>query len=258
MLFRPIFFLVTFVVGHSIAWSADGVVAELVWVVPEKENYQIMMSDYDGDSWREPYTVHRSENPLTSPAIGTDHQGNKTLIFSELYRPAKSHLVKITKPAGAENWSKPVLFSDYGNENLGATMVVDLSNQIWVFWSANAGDLDDIVFMQSRGASWSEPQRVHPKNDVPDHQPFAQLTTDGNIELGWKTYDFSASQYIQANHLFSLDNSEQSVYKTPLVEDQEILLEDITLPSFIPANSRAIVHFPGNVLLQSEVLINVN
>jgi len=237
--------------GLAISQSPQNTLAELLWVVAQKDNHQIMMASYDGSEWQAPYSIYKSDSPLSSPSIGTDHKGNKIIVFSELYRPAKSRLLKMVKPAGTEEWENPTVFSDYGSENLGASIVVDALNITWVFWSANQGDLDDIVYKKSGPAGWTKVQVAHAPNKVPDYQPSAMLTVDGEVKLVWKTYDFSSNQYIDSNRLFSLDNSAQNVYKSPLDKSQELLLDNVALPSFVSDNTRTIVHFPNNLMTQS-------
>lgn len=237
--------------GLAISQSSEKTLAELLWVIAQKDNHQIMMAAYDGSEWQAPYSIYKSDNPLSSPAIGTDHKGNKIIVFSELYQPANSRLLKMVKPAGTEEWQTPTIFSDYGNENLGASIVVDTANITWVFWSANQGDLDDIMYKKSGPDGWTKVQNAHTPNNVPDYQPSAMLTVEGEVLLVWKTYDFSSNQYIDSNRLFSLANSAQNVYKSPLDKSQEILLDNVALPSYVSSDSRAIVHFPNNLMTQS-------
>lgn len=253
MLLRQFFVGATIFLSNGLAISqiSENTLAELLWVVAEKDNHRIMMADYDGSDWQEPYSIYKSESPLSSPAIGTDHKGNKIIVFSELYRPTKSRLLKMVKPASIEEWEDPTVFSDFGHENLGASIVVDAANAIWVFWSANQGDLDDIVYKKSGPTGWTKAQVAHAPNNVPDYQPSAMLTAEGEVKLVWKTYDFSSNRYIDSNRLFSLDNSAQNVYKSPLDKSQELLLDNVALPSYVSGDSRTIVHFPNNIMTQS-------
>jgi len=191
---------------------------------------------------------------LLSSAIATDNEGTKTLIFSELYTPAKSRLLKISKSSGNSEWTQPVIFSDYGVENLGASIVLDPTNELWVFWSANKGSQDDIVYKRTAGQRWSETRLVHEKNEVPDFQPRAVLTKEGDINVVWRKYDLSTRQYIQTNRLFSLDMNSQSVYKNRFGEQQEMRTQDIQLPSHVSKKNRVIIHFPNNLLVQSVYL----
>lgn len=224
-------------------------VADALWIEPYQDGHRLNISHYDGEQWAEPAVVHKSKKAITSPAIATDSSGAKLVLWSELAR-GKSILMQREKSGGAADWSTPEVFSDFGSENLGAFIIIDLTGTTWVFWSANIGDLDDIYYVKKQRAGWSEPQRVNKKNDVPDFRPRAALSDQGDLIVQWKTYDFSVGQYVDAERTFKLDNSPESGYKSQL----DVPVNEVPMPAFLPSNRTSIVHFPENKFLQSVLV----
>ncbi len=241
---------------------ADGnkqLVVEALWVEPSTDGHLLNMSRYDGKNWAEPSTILSRKHPITSPAIATDLNGTKLVIWSELVDD-KSILMQSEKLDITSAWSEPVIFSDFGVENLGVSIIVDPNGTKWVFWAANQGDLDDIYYVNNQNGGWSKPQRVNSENEVPDFRPKTKILSDGDLLVEWKTYDFSVGQYIDAERLFKLDKSEKSRYKPSLnedgdlEEDGDVFVEDIPLPNFLPSNRASIFHFPDNKLSQSVIV----
>jgi len=110
---------------------------------------------------------------------------------------------------------------------------------------------DDVFYKNNVGSGWSEPQRVHPKNDVPDFQPLASINDDGNVVVQWKTFDFSAGEYVKAERLYKVGLNTKNRLKTDVQRVPEHTLSDIELPNFLPANSYILVHFADNERIQS-------
>jgi len=229
------------------------IVAEALWIDSSSKRHVLSLSRYDGETWGDSIQVVESENPITSPAITTDSNGSKLVLWSEVKR-GKSILMQSRKLASARDWSEPQVFSDFGSENLGASIIIDPNDVTWVFWSANKGELDDIYYVNNRKGSWSEPARAHLKNEVPDFRPQVSLSEEGDLLLHWQTYDFSTGQYIDAEQVFTLDKSDKSGYKPPLNRQNDVSVEEISLPSFFPGNRTSIIHFPGNKVSQSVLV----
>jgi len=66
---------------------AHGQEAEVVWIDNSPDGGQVLWSELlEDDVWSEPTIIYKTKNPLTSPALGTDHYGNKLLIWTEQRR----------------------------------------------------------------------------------------------------------------------------------------------------------------------------
>ena len=244
---------ILWIAGLLLAGPAQAQLAELLWIDNSRQQGQLFYSALSNDEWAPPQRIYLSDKPLSSPAITTDSNGNKLVIWSEASRD-KSNLMRLYKLADAANWSRAALFSNYGSENLSTDIVVDLADNFWVFWSATRDSYDDIVYSTGDGSTWSDPQTVHPANDVPDILPEARLNESGDIELSWRSYSLAARQYISAFHVFELENDAKSSYKLPLDGEQDIARGNVILPAYLPDSSAAVLHFPDNVLKRSERL----
>lgn len=229
--------------------------AEVVWPYFDGKDYQILFSAYTNQEWKQPSDlVYKSSNPLTTPIIGTLPSGEKLLIWSELVRGKVKLMMaqSLPKPSTQtiRSWSEPDVFSDLGNENLAPSLITDLQGHVWVFWSSSTTLPSDIYMRRFDGDSWSEAERVHGANQVPDNAAHASLNNDGNVYLEWTTFDFEINDYRLDSKTFITEN--------PYSDGQRIIdtlnPADIAEPDFIGVNARAIVHFPENKSIQNLVL----
>ncbi|NNC98936.1 MAG: hypothetical protein HKN85_02015 [Gammaproteobacteria bacterium] len=226
--------------------------AELYWIEPGAE-HRIMSSEWNGDLWSAPRMVYSSENSLTSLAMVTDLDGAKLMVWSERFK-ARVVLMKMQRAPNATRWANAALFSDLGNENMGTSMVVDRLNRIWLFWSADLGELADVYLVRRSKQGWSEPERVHGSNQVPDIRPQVELDQDGNVLVNWQSYSMVAGRYLTSNRVFKLENPLQNGYKSGTREQVEMSIGNIALPEFLPNNVVALAHYPFNRLRQAERL----
>lgn len=224
--------------------------AELVWVESAGDDYNLMFSRLTEEKWSEPITVYNSESSISSPLISTDHEQNKLLVWSEQYRNSRI-LMSARRTASESSWQRAEKINHFKGENLGSSMVVDKTNQSWLFWSSNYEDLDDIYYSRHDEAKWSGPRRVHVKNDVPDIQPIASLNKDLDVAVSWKTYDRLSGQYTTVQQIFTIDKSSENRYKSRPRNNKENSVSDITLPDFLPQSSTIGLHFPNNQIEQS-------
>jgi len=145
------------------------------------------------------------------------------------------------------SWSNASLFSDYGLENFGATIVRDLNGSMWVFWSASKGSTSDIYVSKKTGAAWSNPSKVNRMNEVPDSQPEARLMGGGNILVSWSTYNLLSNSYERTSQQLSYKLNDKDTSKLK----DTVLTSQVPLPSFLPSRSVSVLHFPENKLFQS-------
>jgi len=228
---------------------AHGQEAEVVWIDNSPDGGQVLWSELlEDDVWSEPTIIYKTKNPLTSPALGTDHYGNKLLIWTE-QRRTKTILRSASQPAKA-NWQDAELFSDKGSENFAASIVFDSSNTAWVFWSSTRAELSDIYVSRSQGHSWSRPERVHETNQVPDILPTANLTKDGDVQVSWSRYSFDQGRYIKQTKTFAATPNNKPASPAINLKDS-VAQSDIKLPDFLPDDALSLLHLPSNSLQQS-------
>ena len=225
--------------------------AELLWV-SSGSSHQILVSHYKEQQWSDPKSIYQSDNPLTSLAMATDLNGVKILVWSEVFK-ARSVLMKMQLNPKSNAWSSAKIFNNSGKENLAASMVVDSNNSVWVFWSANVGDLDDVYFVRRTEMGWSKPQKVNDENEVPDIRPQARINQDGMVEISWQAYSFAASDYVLNTRVLEVDKqaADRDSSQNELQQKAELTLGDISLPSFIDESLSSLLHFPANLHNQS-------
>ena len=249
------FLAIAFSCTSAATEAADSIAAELIWI-EHGDMHQIHFSEYSQNGWTLPRVIWKGKNYINSLAINTDREGAKFLVFTEYLKSAKV-LKSISKPANENEWSESVLLSDFGRENLAASMVQDMEGVVWLFWSANRGDLDDIYLSKMVMQNWSEPIKVNVDNDVPDTNPIASLNENGEVMVEWQTFSMETGSYVTQNRVFELDINSKNRYKAAIFKNKEINPGDLSLPSFLPNRSLALIHFPNNLKRQSS-LIDLN
>lgn len=224
---------------------------DLLWVDIGQPN-QIMHSSFSNHEWTEPEAIYSSNTPLTSIGFVKDLNGVEILVWSEQIK-TRSVIMKMQRSNAQKPWSQAKLFINFGRENLASSMVVDKANQVWLFFSSNQGDLDDVYLSKRSESGWSSPIKVNSKNKVPDIQPHAKLDKNGDVLINWRSYDFDAGDYLLQEVVFELDKSLKNSYKTdPVIPEQS--LSNLVMPSFLPSNTAALMYFPKNRLQQSVII----
>jgi len=223
--------------------------AELVWIESNDQTNSLYLAQYYAEKWNKIATpIYSTDKAITAPMLGMDKDQNRLLIWTE-QKHDKFILMMATSSEDSDrlNWSNAKLFSDYGLENFGATIVRDLNGSMWVFWSASKGGTSDIYVSKKTGAAWSNPSKVNEMNEVPDSQPEARLMGDGNILVSWSTYNLVSNSYESTSKQLNYKLQEKN---TSSVNDA-VLKSQIPLPSFLPRLSVSAIHFPENKLFQS-------
>lgn len=234
--------------------------AELVWIENQQNTNYIRFGFYDGNEWSiEDKFLYESSNPITSLALGTDQYGSKTLVWSEQIRSKTVLMIMNAKSDNDKsnqlNWSAASLFIDEGRENFSSSILFDQNGKGWLFWSETKANFSDVMLRRFDGYSWQQAERVHPENNVPDNLPRAKIDHEGNIKVEWNSYDFQKGDYVQKTR----------VYPTTTVDKEEPndLLDsvgraDIPIPREISPQVSALLHFPGNKMIQSEALVRAS
>jgi len=237
--------------ASAFANSDEFTVAQAVWVDGSDEFNQIRTSQFNGESWLDSEVLYSSKNPLTSVALSTSSNGTKLLIWTEQKR-LKTVLMSMVSTK--DRWSEATIFSDKSNENFSATIVRDMSNAIWVFWSAASPGLSDILMKRFVNNGWSEVERVHDHNEVPDNRPRASLNELGETKIEWQSYDLAQGQYVLESRLFPNENSNSILPFAKLID--KTLPDEVSPPSEVKANTQVLLHFPNNQMIQSQLIEN--
>ncbi len=223
--------------------------AEAVWVETGDDINSLIYAKLVGDEWLTPSVIHTSEYPLSRPSMATLPDGGKMLIWSE-QQSLRSVLMSMRKVLGADGWQSPQLFSAFGVENTGASLLVDLNGELWVFWASNNDGLDDIYYVKEGIDAWSEPQRVNAVNEVPDHLPTAINLQTGDVQLSWQSFNFVSSSYLTERKVFKLNIPPPQIVDSEAIK-KELMPADVSLPTQMRNLNLGIVHFPINRLMQT-------
>lgn len=119
-------------------------------------------------------------------------------------------------------------------------MIIDKQDKIWVVWSANNDDLDDILYASFENGSWSGPDEVHEQNDAPDLLPTIEIAGDGSPRVEWRAARQGQNVVLSSRWI---DNE----WSEPLIEetepaDQENKEESILeLPQFVNRTSMVFI-----------------
>jgi len=231
--------------------ASESSLAKALWSDFDGKEHAIFISNYDGEDWSDSSSIYASKHPITSIAMGTTQSGKALLVWTEQIKQ-KSQLFHQWFSGKTQSWSEAELLSDFGIENIGATIVVDPSDQMHLFWGANPTDLSDIIHMTYADNRWSKPTAIHAPNDVPDIKPTAAINTNSDIVVTWSSYSFDAGQYVERER--TIETSQLSAANSTIELNDVIRLEQMKVPNFLPSNANAYIHFPQNEMTQSALL----
>jgi len=237
--------------GENQQEPAQGMVIELVWAQDDEDGFSLQLSQFLNQLWGEPEVLYRSDNPITTPALGTSPAGDKLLIWTEQLR--RKTVLKSMRRAVGGSWQEAQVFSDSGLENFAVSIVYDGNGEGWVFWSSAGGELADIYLSRSAGTGWSRRQRIHAENEVPDIMPAASITQQGNVMVEWTQYSFDQGRYILTSKEFQVEKIDNA-NKNNDIDKESAVLRDLSLPEFVPKNRRLLLHFPKHTMIQSRHL----
>lgn len=229
------------------AASLAQVKAQLAWSEAGSELNSIYLRDWDGEEWSAAELVYQTDNGLATPVLASMADGSLVLMWSEQQR-RKSVLMWAKKAPKSDTWSAASVFSRLGLENVAPTMVRDPNGRLWVFWSAQQADYSDVFVTFEHAGNWSQAERVHAPNKVPDIRPQARISEAGEVLVNWSTYDYAERRYVEQQQTF---NSSQVPPLASIDPQQELDFSQVNLPSTIDARFFGSLHAPSNRLIQT-------
>ena len=220
--------------------------AILVWSIFDGEHH-IVSSSLVEEQWSEPVAIHSSDNLIVTPSLAKSDDGQTILVWSQQQQGGMEIFQSLFSDG---EWSEAEPLVDKGSENLNPNILNDGQGGLWLFWSGNNGGLDDIYYKNKTAgdAEWSETQQLNAPNEAPDYKPIAELDQFGDILVRWQTFDFLSNTYIEVQETIVI---EQKVAYNPAQAENDIKLEDILMPDFLPSDSAVSLMFPNNVAAQS-------
>lgn len=229
-----------------------GPIAQFVWHQAQGDSRTISLASFDGESWGQPIEVYITDQPIWSVTIGSDQRGNQLLVWTELHKNT-SVLMQKSYQASSRVWSDAALLSNYGTENIGATVLFDLQNRAWVVWAeSSTGQSDIVAIHREPGMGWSHPVQVNEINQVPDIAPNASLNKNGDVTVAWSAYNVDKNDYVMHSKTISTNN--RVAFKQQRLAADTLLPESVPTPEFAPKIGASTIHFPNNLMIQSRTV----
>ena len=227
--------------------------AAIIWHELKEQRYHVMISEYEDEVWLPPQIVAQSESPVTTPSLAVNDDQSLMAIWSQQAFGAV-RLMFADKKKNEDEWSVPQILLSDGAWNMNPNLVKDGAGQLWLFWSSSIdGDTDIYLMNKSVNSTWSEKQRVHLDNDVPDNKPQARLGQTGDVQLEWFHLDEKTHRYEIKEAQFKVALDAEQAKKMELKTQQA--KEEITklaLPNFLPRYTSGVILFKDNIFYQSR------
>ncbi len=245
--------------------QANVVQAELIWTDFDGQQHLLLHAQYQSEQWSEPKAIYVSNNAITTPTLATLSSAALTAdlaIWTE-QRKGKTVLMQARR-IEREAWQPAIPFYALGQDNFSPTVITDLADTSYVFWShTEADNHSDIVYSFKHDAAtdiasdWSAPQRLHPSNTVPDLAPKAILKPNGEIMITWQTFNASALAYVASTAVLA-GTSERTDLLHLADTDPDyvdpVALRKLVLPGFVPENRSFTLFSALNKLERAIVL----
>ena len=245
-------------------------IAEVVWVQQMDDKNHIRHAKFDGEQWEQTSTsLYSSDSPLTNPTINTKSNGDRLLIWVEqiknrtALKQMTGHYLHATsqsnprKQNGDHIWSVASVLSNFRLENFAPSVAVDAKQRFWVVWASSNSTQSDIFMIRELGNEWSSPVQVNPDNLTPDMRPIVNTDIAGNICVVWSGFDRAILEFTENSAFYSLEGNRLDAASLDHAQALEVhnhkehSLSSIKDPDFLPSQSRILVHFPQNTLIQS-------
>jgi hypothetical protein len=246
-------------------------IAEVVWVQRMDGKNHIRHAQFDGQQWEQTSaSLYSSNFPLTNPTIGTKTNGERLLIWVERVKN-KTVLMQMNgrypytnRQPPSDNrhnnriWSVASVLSNVRLENFSPCTVVDAMQKFWVVWSSSSATQSDIFMIRETEDGWSSPHQVNPDNLTPDMRPMVNTDIAGNIYVVWTAYDQVAKGFTENSAVYSLQGNRLDPKLLDYADSlkvhkaEEHSLAGIIDPRFLPEQSRILIHFPHNTLIQTS------
>ena len=149
-------------------------------------SYDLYFSTQDGGEWSNPEVISASPLPDILPALGSNSRGDVWLVWTQLEDVTGS--LKFRRRVNGE-WLAVETFVTDLKTDMAPALIVDSKGILWLAWSGVADQDDDIYYSRWLGTKWAEPALAHPDNSVPDVLPELTLSSQGNPQLSWQSYD---------------------------------------------------------------------
>ncbi len=172
--------------------DAPDIRADLVWSQSDGLREEIFFSSYKDGEWKTACQVTDDNADNLHPSIDQTSDATRWIAWTAVEDGVYSIQARSVR---GEQLGEVKTISTGLPMNIYPTVIVDRTGVVWIVWSGNQGNNDDIFFSRLVGGVWQHPRPVHPANQVPDIQPAVSLASDGMPLVRWQR--FVAGSYRQ-------------------------------------------------------------
>ncbi len=200
---------------------------------------EIFVAAYDGTSWSAPEQVTYDHAENVHPVLSVDQGGNFFLCWTSSDEGSIS--VKYSRNTG-DAWSEAkTLVTDFESSTSPA-VAVDSDNVIWIVFSGDVGEYDDIYYIQfdaeaDAKAEKQNPVRVNASNDSPDIKPSIVINDDGNPVVTWEGYRGDSYVLLQSTWDGSQWGKEKIITAEDAIEEEDESDALPALPDYVQEDS---------------------
>lgn len=231
--------------------QAQNVVADFVWSETFSNGSRILHSRYSTGVWSSPETVYEDTGLHILPSIAVLGADDRLVAWSKV--SAKGVTLRYSRYAKDRNtnqigWSEDRALPGKKTVNL-ATVLLANEGSYQAYWSAHAGNDDDILSARLLPGGWTEPVQIHDNNADVDTLPLAGFDPDGRVWVSWESI---GSQAVEDRVLLyeTKRSSGKPASSTTLdleqLEKESLNLIDIEPPVFFKSKSRAVMYVQGD------------
>lgn len=158
---------------------------DLVWSASDGVRREVFFSSLINQSWTEPFQITYDNADNLSPSIDRTSQGIRYVVWGALDQTG--HTIRYAFSEG-NGWSAPQLIPELPWTSTTPFISAGPDGEIWVVFTGNNGDDDDIYYTRLAGATWTKPERVHAQNETPDINPYFEIDEIGRLLVTWEGY----------------------------------------------------------------------
>lgn len=155
----------------------------VAWSEPSVESEGIFFSKYVDGVWQVPRLLSTNNSLNFDPSAVIDNTGKVMVVWSQR---VKNKVKLVYRRYSDGKWATEIPIPTNLNNNKASTLILDDENNPVIAWTAIEQKYPEIFWSKYTG-TWSNPQKVHSTNSVPDIRPRLSRLGDGKIVLTWNT-----------------------------------------------------------------------
>ena len=168
---------------------------DMVWAEKDGLRHEVFYSSWDGENWSDPIRVTNDDSDNVAPCIDAATDGKKHLVWMSV--DVTGHRVKHAAFDGAK-WSDSQQIPSLPAVSGAPFVAIGENDEVWVVFSGNNGEDDDIFTTRLVDGEWTNYQQVNADNESPDIHPFVEVDNDNKVRITWQGYRESGYVTLQS------------------------------------------------------------